>query len=179
MKQRTLRVFEVENYENLKKVVESKYALIKNHFFMLKEKNEEIEKFLREKNLSYFIQNGESFTSEKEKSQPIQPQIKIIEKETVVYQKPKIEIYDKIIRSGEEINPSSIALFFKRINAGAKITSEYPIEIYDENEGLVICEGEYIIVKKNIKGTIIFNGEHIGKVDKLTFFGENIKKVLE
>ncbi|WP_457561321.1 septum formation inhibitor [Caminibacter sp.] len=175
MKQKTLRVFEVGDFEKLKNIISSKLPLIKNHFFMLKEKNEEIEKLLKENNLNYFILNGESFTSKKE----ITPEIKIIEKEKIIIDKSKTKIFDKIIRSGEEIVSDDNLIFLNRINAGAKIECEGSVEIFDENEGVVICKGEYIIVKKNIKGTIIFNGENIGVVDKLTIFYGNEKKVLE
>ncbi|QCI27735.1 septum formation inhibitor [Caminibacter pacificus] len=176
MKQKTLRVFEVEDFENLKSVIKTKYPLIKNHIFMLKEKNEEIEDLLRRNFLSYFIVNGESFTSKKETSKE---SIMVIEKEKVVVKNCETLIYDKIIRSGEELELSQNALFLNRINAGAKIVTSANIEIYDENEGLIIAEGEYIIVKKNVKGTIIFKGLDIGKVDRLTFISEKIKKVLE
>jgi septum site-determining protein MinC len=175
LRQRTLRVFEVDNYENLKNIIQSKYDLIKNHFFLLKEKNEDIESLLKENNLSYFIENSEGFTPKKE----IIPQIKVIEKEIVKKVKPKTVIFDKIIRSGEEIETDDNLIFLQRINAGAKIISLGNVEIYAECEGKVICDGEYLIVKKNKKGTILFKGADIGEVDKLTLFSENMKKVLE
>ena len=175
MKQKTLRVFEVDDFEKLKNIISSKLPLIKNHFFMLKEKNEEIESILKENNLSYFILNGESFTSKKE----ITPEIKIIEKEKVIIDKSKTKIFDKIIRSGEEIVSSDNLVFLNRINAGARIECEGNVEIFAENEGTVICNGEYVIVKKNIKGTIIFNGENIGEVNRLTLFSKDKVKVLE
>jgi len=176
MKQRTLRVFEVDDFENLEAVVKTKLPLVKNHFFMLKERNEKIENLLKEHDLSYFILNDEGFTPKKETSKEI---IKIIEKEKVVVKSCESLIYDKIVRSGEELNLDKNAVFLNRINAGAKITTSANIELYDENEGLVIADGEYLIVKKNIKGTIIFKGLDIGKVEKLTFFSEKVKKVLE
>jgi len=174
MKQKTLRVFEVDDFEKLKKIISSKLPLIKNHYFMLKEKNEEIESLLKKNNLNYFIVNGHSFTSNKE----ISPQIKVIEKEKIIVDKSKSKIFDKIIRSGEEIVSSDNLIFLKRINAGARIESSGNIEIFDENEGVVICNGEYLIIKKN-RGTIIFNGENLGEVDKLTFFSKDKVKVLE
>ena len=175
MRQKTLRVFEVDNYENLKNIIQSKYELIKNHFFLLKEKNEEIENLLKENNLSYFIENSEGFTPKKETI----PEIKVIEKEIVKKIKPKTVIFDKIIRSGEEIKTDDNLIFLQRINAGAKIICRGNVEIYAECEGKVICDGDYLIVKKNKKGTILFKGADIGEVDKLTLFNENIKKVLE
>ena len=175
MRQRTLRIFEVDNYEKLKNIIQSKYDLIKNHFFLLKEKNEEIENLLKKNNLSYFIENSECFTSKKE----IIPKIKVIEKEIVKKIKSKTVIFDKIIRSGEEIETDDNLIFLQRINAGAKIISRGNVEIYAECEGKVICDGEYLIIKKNKKGTILFKGADIGEVDKLTLFSENMKKVLE
>jgi len=175
MRQKTIRIFEVENYENLKNVVESKYELVKNHFFLLKQNDSQITEFLKSKNLSFFVVNGEGFTPQKE----ITPEIKVIEKEIVKKIKTKSTIYDKIIRSGEEIKSEDNLIFLNRINAGAKIVSEGNIEIFDECEGYVSCDGDYLIVKKNVKGTIIFKGVDIGKVDKLTIFTDNYKKVLE
>ena len=64
------------------------------------------------------------------------------------------------------------------INAGAKIISTESIEIFDEVEGTIICTGEYIIVKKNEKGTILFHDEEI-KVNKLSFISKNGIKELE
>jgi len=55
MKQKTLRVFEVEDFKKLKTIIESKYELVKDYFFMLKTEDKEIENFLKEHNLNYFI----------------------------------------------------------------------------------------------------------------------------
>jgi septum site-determining protein MinC len=175
LRQKTIRVFEVDDFDNLKKVVESKYELVKNRYFLLKTHNKEIEEFLKNKNLPFFILNSDSFTPEKE----ITPQIEVIEKEIVKKIKSETIIYDKIIRSGEEIRSENNLIFLNRINAGAKIYSSGNIEIFDECEGRVVCEGDYIIVKKNVKGTIIYKGADIGTVDKLTLFSDNMKKVLE
>jgi septum site-determining protein MinC len=175
MRQKTIRVFEVEEFKNLKNVIESKYELVKNHYFLLKEPNSEIEEFLKAKKLSFFIVNSEVFTSKKE----ITPKIEVIEKEIIKKIKPQTIIYDKIIRSGEEIKSEDNLIFLNRINAGAKIVSTGNIELFNECEGYVSCDGDYLIVKKNIKGMIIYKGADIGKVDKLTLFSDNKKKVLE
>jgi len=175
MRQKTIRVFEVDNYDNLIKVVESKYELIKNHYFLLKEPNKKIEEFLKSKNLSFFTVNSQGFTPDKE----ITGEIKVVEKEIIKKIKTKTRIYDKIIRSGEEIVSDDNLVFLNRINAGAKIQSGGNIEIFDECEGRVTCDGDYIIVKRNIRGTIIFKGADIGQIEKLTLITENTKKVLE
>ncbi len=172
MKQKTLRVFEVDDFEKLEKIVSSKFPLLKNHFFLLKEHNEKIENFLKEKGLNYFVLNSEAFIKEKEKII-----IKEIEKEVVKKVKPKI--FDRIIRSGEEIVLEEEGIFLNRINAGAKVKAYGNLSILDENEGFIECHGDYVFVYKNLKGNIIFNGENLGVIDKPTFFGLRIKKVLK
>jgi len=173
MKQKTLRVFEVDDFEKLVNIVENKYDLVKNRYFLLKEKNEKIESFLKEKNLAFIILGEEGFTPKKEISQSQN----VIEKEIVKKVKSKAVIYDKIIRSGEEIKANDDLIFLKRINAGAKIYAEGNVLILDECEGYVECEGEFIMIRKN-RGIVKFRGEDIGDVENLTLFYKNGKKVL-
>jgi len=173
MRQRTIRAFEIDNFEELQKMVESKYKLIQNYYFLLKEKNKKIEDFLKEKNLNYIVENN-LFTSKKE----IIEQVRIIEKEKIIEKKINTKIYDKIVRSGIEIESNENLIFLNRINAGAKIKTFGNVEIFDECEGNVICEGDYLLINKNIKGTIIFKGEDIGKIEKLTIFTKNGKRQL-
>ena len=163
MKQKTLRVFEVEDFEKLKNVIESKYALVSGYYFMLKEENQEIENFLRDKNLNYFILNSnKSFTPKKEKTESLKTEIKVIEKEIVKYKAEPFKIFDKIIRSGEEITLNSNAVFLKRINTGARIEVKGCLFILDENNGFVKCEGDCLFIKKN-NSHLIFNDEEMPK----------------
>ncbi len=179
MRQKTLRVFEIDNFDKLQKIVESKYELIKNHYFLLKEHNKEIEDFLKKHSLSYFITNDQSFittTPKKEVIEKVVVEEKIIEK--IVNKPCDSMIYTRIIRSGEEINSDKHLVFLNRINAGAKIISSASISIFAECEGDVICDGDFIIVKYNKKGTIIFKGEDIGEIENLTIITETMKKAL-
>ncbi len=168
MKQKTIRVFEVDDFEKLKNVVESKYELIKNHYFMLKESNEKIQNYLKEKNLNFFVINSdESFTFKKEKKEP---NIKIIEKEVI--KKRDLEIFEKIIRSGEEIETNANAVFLNKINPGAKVKIKGDAILFDENRGSVFVEGNFLFVKKN-SGNIVYNSEEIGEIKKDTVFYGN------
>ena len=175
MKQKTLRVFEVEDFNRLQTVVNSKYELVKNHFFMLKKEDKEIQNFLEEKNLNYFILNSNhSFTSKKEKIEPLKEEIRIIEKEIIKYKGVPFKIFDKIIRSGEEIVLQANVVFLKRINTGANINIKGCVFILDENNGFVKCEGKCLFVKKN-SSHIIFNNEEIDKNDTEMFYYKDNK----
>ena len=165
MKQKTIRVFEVEDFDKLKNVVESKFELVKNHLFMLKEPNEEIQNYLKEKKLNFFVINSdESFTSKKEKKEV---KFKIIEKEII--KNRDLEVFDKIIRSGEEIETDANAVFLSKINPGAKVKIKGDAILLDENRGSVIVEGNFLFVKKN-RGNIVYNSEDIGEIKTDTVF---------
>ncbi len=175
MKQKTLRVFEVEDFEKLKNIVEKKYELVKNYYFMLKKPDENIQNYLKEKGLNYFVLNtNESFTSKKEIIHENLPKIRIIEKEIIKSKENNVKIFDRIIRSGEEIKYEGDVVFLKRINAGAKIDIKGNVIILDENSGRIECEGKYILVMRN-KSYIFFNKDDLGIIDKLTFFYEDKK----
>jgi len=167
MKQKTLRVFEVNDFNKLKNIVESKYELIKNHFFMLKESNKEIEDYLKSKSLNFFVVNEDKSFFKK-----VEEKIKIIEKvveKEVIKEFDKASVFDRIIRSGEELIIKGTAVFLNRINAGAKVEIEGNLILLNENNGFIRVEGDFILVKSN-KSNIIFNDEEVGKIDKLTFF---------
>ena len=165
MRQKTLRVFEVEDFKKLKSVVESKYELIKSYYFVLKEENREIQDYLKSKNLNFFVLN--SSTS----SIKIEPEIKIVEKviEKIIEKNNNTLVFDRIIRSGEELILEGDVIFFKRINPGAKIDIKGNLILLDENNGIIRVDGEWALIKKN-NSFIFFNGNELKNIDRLTFF---------
>ena len=169
MKQKTIRVFEVEEFEKLKNVVESKYELIKNYYFMLKENNEEIEKFLQNRNLNYFVLNSNSSFSTKEVIKIVE---KNIEKEIIKELVKDVEIFDRVIRSGEEIEINTHVVFLNKINPGAVIKIKGALFLFGENRGNISVDGNFLFVRKN-KGNILYNSEDIGEIKKDTVFYGN------
>ncbi|MBV5279140.1 MAG: septum site-determining protein MinC [Campylobacteraceae bacterium] len=74
----------------------------------------------------------------------------------------KLRLYDRPIRSGEEINESVPIVIFGRVNSGSKVFSDESISIYGIIDGLVQCDGEYIVLNGiSPRGNLIFNGEII------------------
>lgn len=55
----------------------------------------------------------------------------------------KVKVFDRPIRSGEEIVETVPIVIFGRVNSGAKVFSEESISIYGMIDGLVQCDGEY------------------------------------
>ncbi len=78
--------------------------------------------------------------------------------------KEKLKIYDRPIRSGEEINEELPVVVFGRINSGAKLFSSQSVSIYGIIDGLVQCDGDYIVLNGiGNMGNLIFNGEIIDR----------------
>ena len=72
----------------------------------------------------------------------------------------KLRIFDRPIRSGEEIHENVPVVIFGRVNSGAKVFCEDSMSIYGVIDGLVQCDGEYLIVGgMTPRGHLIFNGE--------------------
>jgi septum site-determining protein MinC len=172
-RQRNVRVFEIitENYDKFVKFATSREKTLKKYLVVVRSENEKIKEYLQNSEFEYrFVKPDFEASNEKleieENYNNAKEEVKSITNST------KTEIFDRIIRGGEEINSNNRLIFLKRINAGAKIISSESIEIFDEVEGVVICTGEYMIIKKNEKGTILFHNEEI-KVDKLSFISKD------
>jgi septum site-determining protein MinC len=98
-------------------------------------------------------------------SQPNDTVAKIEKVETLLLQRP--------VRSGEEIVHAGDVTIFGRVNSASKVLVEGNVEIYGAIDGLVQCDGEYMVVKELGKGHIIFNGDILERED----FDGNLKKV--
>ncbi|MDD2825553.1 MAG: septum site-determining protein MinC [Sulfurospirillaceae bacterium] len=86
------------------------------------------------------------------------------EEKPLVEQNKKLRILDRTIRSGEEIYETVPITIFGRVNSGAKIFCEESMNIYGIVDGLVECDGEYLIISGiSPRGNVIFKGEIIDK----------------
>jgi septum site-determining protein MinC len=92
------------------------------------------------------------------------PQKEQVLEEQPLKQMPKLKLYDRPIRSGEEIVESLPIVIFGRVNSGAKVFSEESMSIYGIIDGLVQCDGEYIVLSgMSPRGHLIFNGEIVDR----------------
>lgn len=95
--------------------------------------------------------------------------------EDIVKVKEKAEtlLLERPVRSGEEIIHSGDVTIFGRINSGSKVLAEGNVEVYGTIDGLVQCDGNYMVVKDLGKGHIIFNGDILESEQ----FDGNLKKI--
>ncbi|OQX74494.1 MAG: hypothetical protein B6D59_02300 [Campylobacteraceae bacterium 4484_4] len=90
-------------------------------------------------------------------------------------EKPKTIIFDRTVRSGEEIVTEGNVTIFGRLNSGAKVIAGGVVEIYGDVDGMVQCDGDYMIVRNLGRGHIIFDGNIL---DSEAFDGK-MKKILK
>jgi septum site-determining protein MinC len=86
------------------------------------------------------------------------------EKQPLHVEDKKLKVYDRTIRSGEEIHEVFPMSIFGRVNSGAKVFCEESMSIFGIIDGLVQCDGEYLMLSGiSPRGNVIFNGEIIDK----------------
>lgn len=170
-KQKNLRVFHI-SIEDKKEFIEyfKKNQILLKEFFLLIEGrvDEEIEKLLVDAGVCFKNINGCNIrfssvkkTEVKEESKPAKEDKKV---ENSLTPKKKLSVYERPIRSGEEINEELPVVVFGRINSGAKLFCSQSVSIYGIIDGLVQCDGDYIVLNGiGKRGNLIFNGEIIDK----------------
>ena len=89
--------------------------------------------------------------------------------QTVQVQEPKqtrkVVVFDRPIRSGEEVHESAPIVIFGRVNSGAKVFCEESMSVYGMIDGLVQCDGEYMVMCGiSPRGHVIFNGEIVERL---------------
>jgi len=171
VKQKNLRVFHitVDKKESFVEYI-NKNRIILMEFFLLidGEVDDSIEKILDDEGLCYknistcklrLSSVKKEIHKEEEKEEP-----KREESLSEPVLKDKLKIYERPIRSGEEINEELPVVVFGRINSGAKLFCTQSVSIYGIIDGLVQCDGEYIVLYGlSPRGNLIFNGEIIDK----------------
>ena len=189
VKQKNLRVFEIEiedeveflNYINKNSIILEKFLLL-----LRGDITDSIINSLREKDVIFFNVNDISKNSSIYKSEKIvEEQEELIDKEIVKFDDKEVNknieieessklIFNKTIRSGEEIVSDKDIVIFGRVNSGAKITTTANLEVFGKVDGILECMGEYLIAKEIGMGEVIFNGEMIensvfdGKIKKIS-----------
>lgn len=169
--QKNLRVFHIEvDDEDAFLDYFRKNTLLLKEFFLLIEGNitKNIAFVLEQSGVCYKAINGCAIrfgSLKKEQSLPEEKPLNSEKKESVTLalkNECKMKVFDRPIRSGEEIHESVPLVIFGRVNSGAKVFCEESLSIYGMIDGLVQCDGEYIVLNGiSPRGHLIFNGEII------------------
>jgi len=178
VKQKNLRVFdiEIENEEDFFLYFKKNIVLLREYFLLLKGSvTDKIVAYLEKEGVcfkdisscdkkSLFWQKSRQKVESKENKDKTK-------KESIV---AKTMIFHRPIRSGEEIVAKTDVIVFGRVNSGSKLICSSNVQIFGTVDGIVQCDGEFMIVQKLGQGSVIFNGEILDKED---FEGVGLKKI--
>ncbi len=185
VKQKNVRVFDIyiESEQEFFEYFEKNLIILKEYFlFLTGEVTLKIEEYLNEHGVCFKNVNGCNIKSLQKNGnssylieQNIQNISTVQEQHSVVTKEIKPKIINKPLRSGEEIVYDGNVIVFGRVNSGAKIISNGNVEVFGTVDGMIQCDGEYMILKEVKKGHIIFNGDILDNKE----FDDNLKKVLK
>ena len=169
VKQKNLRVFHitVDSRDSFLDYLKKNKILLMEFFLLIDgEVDEVIEKILDDEGLCYKNVSTCKLRLSNVKKEIEQEVHKNDKQKQEIIEEPvskdKLKIYERPIRSGEEINEEIPVVVFGRINSGAKLFCTQSVSIYGIIDGLVQCDGEYIVLHGlSERGHLIFNGEII------------------
>ena len=193
-KQKNLRIFylEIDGEEEFFKYMDKNFILLKDYFLMIDgETTPKIIDFLEEKKACYKL--AKNCNIRKSSKTNIGSKNAIIRnsssqsgtegKKSITFEEyqnssscEKTLLINKPVRSGEEIIHQGDVTVFGRVNSAAKVICSGNAKVYGVVDGLIQCDGDYMVVKDlGQKGFIIFNGDILERSD----FDGNLKKVIK
>ncbi len=173
VKQKNLRVFhiKIEDEREFAEYFKKNSVILKEFFLLLEGKvSKSVESLLSEAHVCYKdisdcslrLGSVKKEVTQEEEKQEIKQESLFVQKEPE--EKKAVAIFDRPIRSGEEISEDVPVVVFGRVNSGAKLFCTKSASVYGEIDGLVQCDGEFIVILGiSNRGHVIFNGEIIDK----------------
>ncbi len=185
-KQKNLRIFDIEitSDEEFFAYMKKNQILLKDFFLLINGHiSDDVVKFLDEEGFCYKlakdcnikIPSKQTSSENRDIMEPKANTSQPATKHTVVREVVRTLVRHQPVRSGVEIVHEGDITLFARVNSAAKVIAEGNVEAYGTIDGVIQCDGEYMIVKDLGKGHIIFNGEILdrdlfdGKPKKITY----------
>ncbi|MGL2892358.1 septum site-determining protein MinC [Helicobacter pylori] len=174
--QKNVHAFEIEKQEPkaVMEFLEKNHALLQYFLIIFKYDIEPEVKAVLHKHQLLFLETNRTLngryikTTEKDANLLKQNSPNAIE--------PKTTIYERNIRSGEEIYSANHLIFLGNIHNGAKIISEGCVSVYGVCEGAIVCFGECLILKEVKSAQIVFQNKILSlkEIERL-LVNKNIK----
>jgi septum site-determining protein MinC len=181
-KQKNIRVFElnIENEDDFFSYMDKNIILLKDYLLLINGTlTSKMQEYLDEKGCCYKSMQGCSLklgakevrNQTKEESKPIEI-VQYIEVEDEKSE-PTTLTFHTPIRSGTIVEHDGDITIFGRVNSGAKVICGGNLSVFDMIDGIVECDGDYMILKDIQKGYAVFNGDILDK----GLFDGTLKKI--
>ncbi|OHE15510.1 MAG: hypothetical protein A2540_06585 [Sulfurimonas sp. RIFOXYD2_FULL_37_8] len=167
VKQYSVKVFEIniESQSSFLTFMDKNIIMLKHYLIYLRgEITPAIEEYLNKNDITYTTRLSLSDTKHQD----------------LVLKQSDLKIIDEIVRSGQDIKVASDLLILNRVNSGAKLQVEGNLIITGVVDGMIFCNGDFMLVKTSSKAMIVFNGVEIdgsllqNKFNKIIFNGDEI-----
>ncbi|WRA65483.1 septum site-determining protein MinC [Helicobacter pylori] len=174
--QKNVHAFEIEKQEPeaVMEFLEKNHALLQYFLIIFKYDIEPEVKAVLCKHQLLFLETNRALNGRYIKT--IEKDANLLKQNSPNAIEPKTTIYERNIRSGEEIYSANHLIFLGNIHNGAKIISEGSVSVYGVCEGAIACFGEYLILKEVKSAQIVFQNQILSlkEVERL-LVNKNIK----
>ncbi|WP_187892557.1 septum site-determining protein MinC [Helicobacter pylori] len=174
--QKNVHAFEIEKQEPeaVMEFLEKNHALLQYFLIIFKYDIEPEVKAVLHKHQLLFLETNRALNGRYIKT--IEKDANLLKQNSPNAIEPKTTIYERNIRSGEEIYSANHLIFLGNIHNGAKIISEGSVSVYGVCEGAIACFGEYLILKEVKSAQIVFQNQILSlkEVERL-LVNKNIK----
>ncbi|MGL2393614.1 septum site-determining protein MinC [Helicobacter pylori] len=174
--QKNVHAFEIEKQEPeaVMEFLEKNHALLQYFLIIFKYDIEPEVKAILHKHQLLFLETNRALNGRYIKT--IEKDANLLKQNSPNAIEPKTTIYERNIRSGEEIYSANHLIFLGNIHNGAKIISEGSVSVYGVCEGAIVCFGEYLILKEVKSAQIVFQNKILSlkEVERL-LVNKNIK----
>ncbi|GAA8226181.1 septum site-determining protein MinC [Helicobacter pylori] len=174
--QKNVHAFEIEKQEPeaVMEFLEKNHALLQYFLIIFKYDIEPEVKAILHKHQLLFLETNRALNGRYIKT--IEKDANLLKQNSPNAIEPKTTIYERNIRSGEEIYSANHLIFLGNIHNGAKIISEGSVSVYGVCEGAIACFGEYLILKEVKSAQIVFQNQILSlkEVERL-LVNKNIK----
>ncbi len=175
--QKNVHAFEIEKQEPeaVMEFLEKNHVLLQYFLIIFKYDIEPEVKAILHKHQLLFLETNRILNGRHIKTMPLKEETDH-PKPNNPKTEPKTTIYERHIRSGEEIYSANHLIFLGNIHNGAKIISEGCVSVYGVCEGAIVCFGECLILKEVKSAQIVFQNKILSlkEVERL-LVNKNIK----
>jgi septum site-determining protein MinC len=170
-KQKNLRIFElfVEDDESFINYMDKNLLLLKDYLLLVNGKlTPTMREYLQDKGCCYKEIDGckiklRAKEIKKERAQEKIEIVHYVQDEQEIEKNQNTKVIKTPVRSGTIVEYDGDITIFNRVNSGAKVICGGNLSVFGLIDGVVECDGEYMILQEIGKGFAVFNGDIIEK----------------
>ena len=161
-RQYSVKVLEIklEDEDKFKKFFDKNYQFFQNHLIVIEgQESSTVKRYLQEKNMRYVFNlslEKKSAHTSASKSRNTAPQ-----ESAPKAKRTNLQVIDKLVRSGQELNIKGDLLLLNRVNSGGSIVIDGTLIITQIVEGSIRCNGNFMMLQASPKANIVFHGVEV------------------